>query len=564
MGRIGKLVLIVALALASTPVAAQAPEPQPAAPTGAPQAASGLDALVEGVARALQHEHGIPGLTVSVVQGDALVLARGYGLADIKSERPVLPEETLFRIGSVSKTFTWTAVMMLAERGRLDLDADVNLYLRTVRVADAFGAPVTLRHLRHHRGGFEDTLRVFTVRDGDPRSLPELLAEHQPARVFPPGARTSYSNWGAALAAQVVEDASGIPFGDFLRAEILEPLGMADTTWTPPAAMESALAARLATGYRPARGGVEGGDYLQLGAYWPAGGMASTATDMARWMRFHLNGGTLDGTRLMAPETHAAMWTRAYDDRPAAADVAHGFQDRVYRGVRTFAHGGGTATFLTNMVLVPELGVGVFLSQNSAHAYEPIVQVPNRIVDHLAGHGYQAALAAEGATEPLGDLAGTYLGNRRVFTTFAKIVGATSVATVTPVSAETIAVAALGETTLFRRLPDAPDTFEDASGGRIAFLRDGDGRSWRLPTSRASRPTSASAPSARPLRSSPPLAEPRSYLSPRSSAPGNAAGRRAMGRPHPVGGRRRSRPSRSLPPWPCSGWSAASFSLCLT
>jgi hypothetical protein len=213
-------------------------------------------------------------------------------------------------------------------------------------------------------------------------------------------------------------------------------------------------------------------DYLQLGPYWPAGGMASTATDMARWMRFHLNGGELDGVRLMAPATHAAMWTRGFDDRPQAADVAHGFQDRPYRGTRTFGHGGGTAAFLTNMILAPELGLGIFLSQNTARVFEPIAQVPDRVIDRHLGRGFRPELAAEGDTDPMVELAGSYLNNRRVFTTFAAIVGAGSVAPVTPLSADAITVTTPLDSTLFRRLPEAGDVFESATGARIAFLRD--------------------------------------------------------------------------------------------
>jgi CubicO group peptidase (beta-lactamase class C family) len=465
-------ILLVLLTAIASQIAAQEHAAPPAIPAPEAVAPSQIEALLDGVVLALQHEHRLPGLAVSVVRDDALLLASGYGLADIAENRPVDPEATLFRIGSVSKTFTWTAVMMLTERGLLDLDADVNTYLREFQVADAFDAPVTLRHLMHHRGGFEDTLRLFTVRDDDPRILAALLAEHQPARVYPPGARTAYSNWGAALAAQVVEEVTAIPYGDFLRIEILDPLGMRDTVWTPPAAMEPSLRTRLATGYRAARGGLEVQDYLQLGAYWPAGGMASTATDMARWMRFHLNSGALDGTRLLAPETHGAMWTRAYSDRPLASDVAHGFQDRIYRGTRALGHGGGTAAFLTNMVLVPELGLGLFLSQNSAQAFEPIVQVPDRIIDRHLGTAFRPDLAAEDDSGALAELAGTYLNNRRVFTTFSAIIGAADAATVTPISADAVTVATQLESTLYRSVAGGPDVFESATGARIAFLRD--------------------------------------------------------------------------------------------
>jgi CubicO group peptidase (beta-lactamase class C family) len=199
-----------------------------------------LAEYLRGVVASIERDEGLAALTLSVIKNDELLLAEGFGLADIASGRPVVPEETLFRIGSVSKTFTWTAVMMLVERGLLDLDTDVNEYLIDVEVHEAFGEPVTLRHLMHHRAGFEDSMQLFAVADDDPRPLSVLLARHQPHRVFPPGARTSYSNWGSALAAQIVEDASGVDYGSFcvtrfsIRSTCTIRPGSRRARWTRP------------------------------------------------------------------------------------------------------------------------------------------------------------------------------------------------------------------------------------------------------------------------------------------------------------------------------------------
>lgn len=438
---------------------------------------AGVDALeqhVDGIVASLRQEHGLPALSVAVVRHDALMLARGYGMADIAEARPVAADSTLFRIGSVSKTFIWTAVMMLVERGQLDLDADVNTYLHGVKVAEAFGAPVTMRQLMHHRAGFEDSMRVFAVGDDDPRSLAELLAEHQPARVYPPGARTSYSNWGAALAAQVVADVSGTPYGEFLQAEILGPLEMTSTTFVAPSRLDPATRTRLATGYQEGKGALALQDYMQIGAYWPSGGIASTATDMARWMRFHLNGGELEGVRLLSAETHARMWTRAYGDRAGAADVAHGFQDRSYRGLRMLGHGGATAAFYTNMVLVPELGLGVYVSQSSRQTRVSVSQLPELVVDHFRDERFEPALAVEaGDPGALAELAGTYVQNRRVFSSFAAALAMGSTASVVAVAPDALVLAAEGKTTQYRRVGEEPDLFEAASGARIAFVREG-------------------------------------------------------------------------------------------
>ncbi len=442
-----------------------------------PELQASVSGYVDGLITALQREHNLAAISVSIVKDNQQLMAGGYGIADLAQNRPVHADETLFRIGSVSKTFTWTAVMMLAERGQLDLDADVNQYLTELQIPEAFGAPVTLRHLMSHRAGFEDTLQLFTVRDDDPRSLAELLAAHQPKRVFAPGARTSYSNWGSALAAHIVEQVAGVPYGEFLRDEILLPLGMRTTTWTPPAEMAPEMRQNLATGYKRDQGGLGLQGYLQLGAYWPAGGMAATATDMARWMRFHLNGGVLDDVRLLSAESHAALWTRAFDDRPGGADVAHGFIDRPYRGLRTLGHAGGTAAFLTNMVLIPELDLGVYVSQNGAWNMA-LMSLPDLVVDRLRGHPYVPLLSADedAAVGDVAELAGTYLNNRRVFSTFSAILGGLNLSILTPVGDDGFSINLLGLPKLYQQVPGQTDLYEAADGDRVAIIRDADGK----------------------------------------------------------------------------------------
>jgi CubicO group peptidase (beta-lactamase class C family) len=434
-----------------------------------------LQSYVRGVVNSLRREHSLAALTLAVVKDDSLWMAQGFGQSGLTGSRPVIADQSLFRIGSVSKTFIWTAVMMLVERGQLDLDADVNSYLKSVRIAEAFGVPVTMRQLMHHRAGFEDSMRLFAVADDDPRSLAELLSEHQPKRVYAPGLRTSYSNWGAALAAQVVEDVSGKPYGEFLQGEILDPLGMQATTWTAPGKLNAIQRQALATGYQRDSGGLEVQGYMQLGAYWPAGGIASTATDMARWMRFHLNGGELEGARLVKAETHAAMWTRGYDDRVAAADVAHGFQDRPYHGLRLLGHGGGTAAFLTQMVLVPELKLGVFLSQNGTYTRAATTELPQLIIDLVNGGGdYKPALTADASDAgALAEVAGTYLQNRRVFSSFAAVMALDAGASVSVRSADVLLLQAGDESTQYRRVGQERDVFESADADHIAFVREG-------------------------------------------------------------------------------------------
>ena len=453
------------------------PLPMPAEP--AAPAEDSLPAYLDGLSDALLRDKQLPGLAVAVIRPDRPDLLVGYGFADVERGVPVDGAETLFRIGSVSKTFIWTAVMILVERGQLDLDTDVNRYLRQVRVADAFDTPVTLNHLMAHRAGFEDTLALFMVSDDDPRTLAELLAEHQPRRVYPPGARTSYSNWGAALAAQIVADVSGEDYERFLHTHILRPLALNSTVSVPPGQMPDALRARLAKGYEFRQGRHIEGKPMQIGGYWPAGGMASTAADMARWMRFHLNGGELDGIRLLSAETHARMRERGFDDRADAADVAHGFQSRPHRGITTLGHGGATGLYRAQLLLAPELGVAVFASQNSPQSgYAALNTITDLILERQAGILPAAPPGSSATTidRDLTEFLGGYRNNRRAFGNLTAIFALEETIQVALADGGGLSVTGNDQTRYYRPIARDRDLFETDNGARIRFQRDPQGR----------------------------------------------------------------------------------------
>lgn len=432
-----------------------------------------LEAYVDGVVEAHRRQHDTPGVVVGVVQDGRVLFAKGYGYADAQARKPARGEDTLFRIGSVSKTFTWTAVMMLVDRGLIDLDADVNAYLEDVEIPEAFDAPVTMNDLMAHRAGFEDTLAVFTHTDESDIVFAEALSRDMPKRVYPPGARTSYSNWGSALAAKIVEDASGVPYETFLQEEILIPLGMASTTLRGPSIMPADLRARLASGHKveAQRGLAE--NAMQIGPYAPAGAMASTAADMARWMRFHMSGGALDGVRLMSPDTHALMLSRAFEGRAAGADLAHGFMSRIYRERMVYGHGGAVAAFYTDMAMMPEAGVGVFVSQNATNDRTLVGELSDLVFDFVIGDEAEKALSIDAAPEQLAAYAGSYLNNRRSFTRFEKVFSLGDIASVTVDPDGFLLLAMAGETQSLTPLGD--DVFEDAHGGRVVFGRDASG-----------------------------------------------------------------------------------------
>src|SRR5918997_375789 len=202
--------------------------------------------LNEELSREMEKHH-IAGAAVSVVKDGELFFAKGYGSADLENNIPVDPEQTIFPIGSVTKLFTWTAVMQLAEQGKLDLDADIDKYL-DFRIPDTYPQPITLENLMTHTAGFEDRRFEQLALDADDQvPTREWLISHMPARIRPPGDVAAYSNYGTALAGDIVARVSGEPYEQYIQEHILNPLDMVHTTARSP--MPAELREDASVGY---------------------------------------------------------------------------------------------------------------------------------------------------------------------------------------------------------------------------------------------------------------------------------------------------------------------------
>lgn len=307
----------------------------------------------------MRHWH-IPGAVIVVVQDGKPVFARGYGYADVEKKRPVIPDRTEFRIGSVSKLFAATAVMQLVEKHQVDLRADVDQYLKAFQVQDPYARPVTLADLLTHTAGFDERVIGLAARHpSQVKPLGEFLAANLPPVVREPGSAYSYSNYGMALAAFVVEQVSGVPFNRYVEQNTLTPLGMRHTSFerTPE------VAANLATGYvyRNGRYESEPYDYFSLP---PASGMNSTGDDMARFMLAQLGDGNYDGARILDETTLHQMHARQYAQDPRLPGRTFGFYERYRNGLRGIGHGGNIRGFGSLLFLVPDESVGLFISAN--------------------------------------------------------------------------------------------------------------------------------------------------------------------------------------------------------
>jgi CubicO group peptidase (beta-lactamase class C family) len=306
---------------------------------------------------------GAPGAVVSVVQGERVLVAGGWGLADVASAR-AMDGDTVVRIASLSKTFTATAVARLEAEGRLDVDAPVDAALASVAVPARFAEAVTLRHLLSHTGGFINDnagrISASPLHDTPHGDLSTFLLGSMPPQLYPPGAGVLYSNHGNALAGLAVQDVAGMTFEAYVRSTILEPLGMDDSGYELDARMNDALA----TSYVLADG------VPQPHPYWhfktvPASSLMSTASDMARYMIMHLQGGRFEGREIVPAEAAARMREPVSMLHPELPTYHYAFAFGTTAGHSARTHGGSVPAFLSRVVLFDELGVGIFVAQNA-------------------------------------------------------------------------------------------------------------------------------------------------------------------------------------------------------
>ena len=332
------------------------PQPSPARELIKADFETFLDALIPSQLR----NRNIAGAVVSVVKDGQVLFQKGYGYADVEEKKPVIPDQTLFRPGSISKLFTATAVMQLVEQGKLDLDRDVNDYLEFA-IPKTYQEPVTLRQLLTHTGGFEETLKnLFVAHESDVKPLRTYLVNEMPARIFPPGKIPSYSNYGFTLAGYIVERVSGEKFERYIENHILKPLGMTHSTFDQP--LPAQLASQMSKGYLSASKKPRDFEWVQAA---PAGALTTTAADMTRFMLAFLQDGAVDGVSILKPETVRQMETRQFEFHPMLPGLGITFMEYLTDPVRIIAHGGDTVYFHSDMILVPDARFGYFLSYNS-------------------------------------------------------------------------------------------------------------------------------------------------------------------------------------------------------
>ncbi|MGO9934331.1 MAG: serine hydrolase domain-containing protein [Steroidobacteraceae bacterium] len=344
------------LAVAAVAMTAWGDAPASAA---VPLTADDVNAWLDGYLPYALKTGDIAGAVVAVVKDGKILTMRGYGYADVATRTPVDPKLTLFRPGSVSKLFTWTAVMQLVEQGKIDLDGDVNQYL-DFKIPPRDGKPVTMRNLMQHVAGFEEQAKGIMSEDPNAPGYEALLKQWVPERVFAPGSTPAYSNYGASLAGYIVQRLSGETFSDYIEKHIFAPLDMKHSTFVQP--LPPDLAPLMSKGYELASGPPH---VFEMVGPAPAGALSSPGEDMAHFMIAHLQNGEYNGNRILSVQSAELMHNSPLTTLPPLNRMELGFFETNINGHEVIGHLGDTQYFHTSLHLFLKEGVGFYVSFNS-------------------------------------------------------------------------------------------------------------------------------------------------------------------------------------------------------
>jgi D-alanyl-D-alanine carboxypeptidase len=321
-----------------------------------------LDDRIKGI---MERER-IPGMAIVVMKNGLVIERRGYGLADRETQTTV-GANTRFPIGSVTKQFTATAVMLLVEEGKLDLDQPIRQYLSDLPIT---WQPLTLRQLLAHTSGLSESINYRQINiayrnakgDRKVQNLPEIYQALNPKLDFPPGEAWMYSNTGYLVAGLIIEKVSGQSYHDFMRDRIFQPLGMNETQ------AELSNVPNLASGYYwNSRGWNRQLDKLDLAGWqWAhaAGNIISTATDMTKWAA------ALNAGKLLKPTSYEQLWseTRLNNGRATGYSYGLGWGVNRFNHHLTISHGGSISGYASGVARFPDDRLDVIVLTNNIEA----------------------------------------------------------------------------------------------------------------------------------------------------------------------------------------------------
>lgn len=454
-------------------------------PRLAPRDDDGLESFVTELMSEHFVRHRLVGAAVAIVDDQGLVFAGGYGHDDVARTSAVDPGRTIFRVASLSKPVTWVAVMQLVERGLLGLDDAVDSHLRSLPLERHPAGAVTVRNLMTHSAGFEDGAIGYLFRHGL-EQMPDIAAtlrRHRHALVMPPtrdfsdGRGVAYSNWGTALAGVLVEDVTGLSFHDYVESAVLQPLGMASSSFREPPPTGSG--SRVAVGHRPQRGGMAPLEFAFASGFAPAASLSSSVLDLSRLAGLLLGSPPAEGEGVLSATTTERMLARSLSPHPHLPGMTLGLYEHYLNGWRTVGHGGSMPGFRSSLTLVPDAGVALVLLYNS-EAGAASGEFRQGFMDRYFPATGKVLHGSASLTEGARGFSGTYRSLRRSHTRIDKARAALRDIRVVVLSPSELRIGPLfGETSTWWQV--APDTFRQSTGDSlVVFARNTDGRVTHL------------------------------------------------------------------------------------
>jgi len=305
----------------------------------------------------------VPGLVITVVRSDEVLLAKGYGFADLDNQVPMTPQ-TNIRAGSVSKSVLATGVIRLVEQGVLDLDSPVSNYISDLELDDEFGPASTIGQLLTHTSGYHDNVvRSHSPNVDSEESLGEVLHADLPSRSFAPNTVSSYSDWNFSLLGYAIEGATDKPYEVVMSDLLFDPLGMENTTYVQPLPVDifDSLAVGYGWNYSKQRFDTVPHDYARMS---PGIALVTNGDDMGAYLQMLLNNGSLHGNQILEDEALEMLLTRQGAAHPFSRGWSYGFVENTFSGRRVLYKDGNGIGFASRVVLMPDQDLGIFVSTN--------------------------------------------------------------------------------------------------------------------------------------------------------------------------------------------------------
>lgn len=322
----------------------------------------------------------IPGMTVAVTKGRKIIYTGSFGVRDLNTKEPMKPEY-LFHMASVSKPFVATAIMQLVERGKMNLDEPVVTYLPYFKLADQRYKDITIRQMLNHTSGMPD------VRDyewdkpqydvGSAERYVRSLTDQK--MIAAPGERWRYSNMAFDALGDVIAKVSGQPFEIYVKENILQPLGMTESTFLRTETTPELRTTPHVWKLKPVVSEV----YPYNRRHAPSSTLNSSVIEMANWAFANLNQGELNGKRILSEKSYEVLWgpSAKVDEQ---SQVGLSWFLGTYRGTSTVSHGGGDTGYRSHFTLLPDMDIGVILASN--YDRTPIGSIRTGVLDVLLGH----------------------------------------------------------------------------------------------------------------------------------------------------------------------------------